>query len=117
MQMFYLLLQGQLEVAQLDLADLSSIQQFARHLKSQPSVDILICNAGIMACPKSYTKNGFEMQIGTNHFGHFALTDLLMDKFKQQVTLSYACFVHLWAHFAVCKQLSMHYSKCMSISS
>ena len=80
-----LLLQGHIEVSQLDLADLSSVHNLAKQLSSEPSIDLLFLNAGVMACPQSYTKNGFEMQIGTNHFGHFELTHLLMDKFRQQV--------------------------------
>jgi NAD(P)-dependent dehydrogenase (short-subunit alcohol dehydrogenase family) len=80
-----LLLQGHVEVSQLDLADLSSVHRLAKQLSSEPSIDVLFLNAGVMACPQSYTKNGFEMQIGTNHFGHFELTHLLMDKFRQQV--------------------------------
>lgn len=77
--------QGAVEVAQLDLADLSSIHQLVKQLNSEPNLDFLFLNAGVMACPQSYTKNGFEMQVGTNHFGHFELTRSLMDKLKQQV--------------------------------
>ena len=80
-----LLLQGHIEVSQLDLADLSSVHRLAKQLSSEPSIDLLFLNAGVMACPQSYTKNGFEMQVGTNHFGHFELTRLLMDKFREQV--------------------------------
>lgn len=79
-------MQGPVEVAQLDLADLASVHQLAKQLSSEPSLDFLFLNAGVMACPQSYTKNGFEMQVGTNHFGHFELTRLLMDKLKQQVS-------------------------------
>lgn len=77
--------QGAVEVVQLDLADLSSIHQLAQQLNNGPALDFLFLNAGVMACPQSYTKNGFEMQVGTNHFGHFELTRSLMDKLKQQV--------------------------------
>ena len=78
--------QGQVEVAQLDLADLGSVRQLAKHLAAKPSVDVLVLNAGIMACPKTYTNNGFEMQVGTNHFGHFELVNLMRDKLLQQVS-------------------------------
>lgn len=81
--------QGAVEVAQLDLADLSSVHQLAKQLNDGPALDFLFLNAGVMACPQSYTKNGFEMQVGTNHFGHFELTRCLMDKLKQQVRFAF----------------------------
>jgi NAD(P)-dependent dehydrogenase (short-subunit alcohol dehydrogenase family) len=59
----------------LDLADLSSVKSFAKEF-TKP-VDVLILNAGVMATPFSLTKDGFEMQMGTNHLGHFALAGLL----------------------------------------
>lgn len=68
---------------QLDLASLDSIRNFSKkfhELESQ--LHILVNNAGVMACPKSLTKDGFEMQIGTNHLGHFLLTNLLLDLLK-----------------------------------
>jgi NAD(P)-dependent dehydrogenase (short-subunit alcohol dehydrogenase family) len=68
---------------QLDLASLDSVREFSRkfhELESQ--LHILINNAGVMACPKALTKDGFEMQLGTNHLGHFLLTNLLLDLLK-----------------------------------
>merc|ERR1719150_1375873 len=50
---------------------------------SLDKIDILINNAGIMACPQMKTKDGFEMQLGTNHIGHFLLTNLLMPQLKK----------------------------------
>lgn len=71
--------QAQVEVMQLDLADLSSIRRFAREMTLRyPRLDILCNNAGVMALPFQKTRDGFEMQIGTNHLGTFALTGLLM---------------------------------------
>lgn len=68
---------------ELDLASLESIQRFSREFLSlEPKLHILINNAGVMACPRSLTKDGFEMQLGTNHLGHFLLTDLLLDRLK-----------------------------------
>ena len=62
-----------------DLADLSSIRTYAENfLQDQAPIDVLINNAGVMACPFMTTKDGFEMQFGTNHLGHFLLTNLLM---------------------------------------
>jgi NAD(P)-dependent dehydrogenase (short-subunit alcohol dehydrogenase family) len=63
-----------------DLANTESIITFANGLKSQfPKIDILLNNAGIMAVPYSTTKEGYEMQLGVNHLGHFRLTALLFD--------------------------------------
>ena len=58
-----------MEVAQLDLADLASVARFEAKLEAEPRLDTLVCNAGVMMCPFQHTKDGFEMQIGTNHFG------------------------------------------------
>ena len=70
---------AQIFVEELDLADLSNVEAFATRLKkSHQHVDILINNAGVMIPPQSTTKDGFELQIGTNHFGHFALTSHMM---------------------------------------
>ena len=63
----------------LDLADLANVRSFADGIQaSYPSVDLLINNAGVMAIPRQETKDGFEMQFGTNHLGHFALAGLLL---------------------------------------
>ena len=59
-------------MVQLDLADLSSCAKVSAQLAAEPRLDLLVLNAGVMACPQSYTKDGFEMQIGTNHFGALA---------------------------------------------
>ncbi|MFC2134379.1 oxidoreductase [Bacteroidota bacterium] len=68
------------QVMQLDLADLDSVKQFADKFKSQFSkLDLLINNAGVMIPPYSKTNDGFELQMGTNHMGHFALTGHLLD--------------------------------------
>ena len=68
---------------QLDLASLTSVRRFSEHvLKEEPRIDILINNAGIMACPYWKTEDGFEMQFGVNHLGHFLLTNLLLDRLK-----------------------------------
>lgn len=69
-----------LKLKQLDLADLSSVRTFAEEVsKEYKRIDLLINNAGLMAIPYRKTAEGFEMQFGVNHLGHFALTGLLID--------------------------------------
>lgn len=75
-------IRGDVEVRQLDLQDLSSVRRFADGVDS---ADVLINNAGIMAAPYALTVDGFESQIGTNHLGHFALTNLLLPKLSDRV--------------------------------
>src|SRR5262249_31383142 len=66
---------------ELDLTSLKSIRAAAEQLRSEHDrIDLLINNAGVMWTPKSTTKDGFELQFGTNHLGHFAFTGLLLDK-------------------------------------
>jgi NAD(P)-dependent dehydrogenase (short-subunit alcohol dehydrogenase family) len=72
---------AQLEVAALDLADLASVESFAEAFRSggeHDGLDLLINNAGVMAPPRRETKDGFELQLGTNVLGHFALTGRLI---------------------------------------
>ena len=52
-------------------------------LLQEEKIDILVNNAGVMACPKTLTEDGLEMQIGTNHFGHFLLTEMLLPLVKK----------------------------------
>ncbi|VWB35554.1 putative short-chain dehydrogenase [Burkholderia pseudomultivorans] len=70
---------ARVEVEPLDLADLASIQRFAAEVADRHGrVDILCNNAGVMFLPLRHTRDGFEMQFGTNHLGHFALTGHLL---------------------------------------
>ncbi|MEZ5279177.1 MAG: SDR family NAD(P)-dependent oxidoreductase [Acidimicrobiales bacterium] len=72
---------AQLEVQQLDLASLESIRAAAAHVvNAHDRIDLLINNAGVMYTPQQKTADGFEMQFGTNHLGHFAWTGLLLNR-------------------------------------
>ena len=78
---------GSTEVRELDLADLASVRSFAEETEGE--IDVLVNNAGVMAVPQGRTADGFEMQIGTNFLGPFALTNLLLPKITDRVvTLS-----------------------------
>ncbi|BBY87103.1 SDR family NAD(P)-dependent oxidoreductase [Mycolicibacterium tokaiense] len=71
---------GAVSVQALDLTSLDSIRTAADQLKADhPKIDLLINNAGVMTTPKGTTQDGFDLQFGTNHLGHFALTGLLLD--------------------------------------
>ena len=71
---------GNLALQRLDLSSLSDIRSAAEQLGDQyPQIDLLINNAGVMYPPKGNTADGFELQFGTNHLGHFALTALLLE--------------------------------------
>ncbi len=74
---------GALELIELDLASLASVRACADALvKAGEQLDVVIANAGVMACPKSTTKDGFETQFGTNHLGHFVFVNRIVSLFK-----------------------------------
>ncbi|XP_005935464.1 retinol dehydrogenase 14b [Haplochromis burtoni] len=74
---------GEVVIKHLDLASLRSIRNFCEEVTQEESqVDVLINNAGIYQCPYTKTDEGFEMQLGVNHLGHFLLTHLLLDLLK-----------------------------------
>jgi len=74
---------GECEVRRLDLASLASVHEFADGCGGE--IDILINNAGVMIPPLTRTADGFELQFGTNHLGHFALTNLLLEQITGRV--------------------------------
>jgi NAD(P)-dependent dehydrogenase (short-subunit alcohol dehydrogenase family) len=83
-------IKGTITVRQLDLSDFASIKTLGTALaKEYPKIDILINNAGIMACPLSRTKQGFEQQLGVNHIGHFYLDSFLLPSLKAGGTPEY----------------------------
>ncbi|MEU6546573.1 SDR family NAD(P)-dependent oxidoreductase [Streptomyces sp. NPDC046859] len=74
-------IRGDVTVQALDLTSLDSVRAAAADLRAaHPHIDLLINNAGVMYTPKKTTADGFELQFGTNHLGHFALTGLLLDR-------------------------------------
>ncbi|XP_049954636.1 retinol dehydrogenase 13-like isoform X2 [Schistocerca serialis cubense] len=74
---------GEVRVQRLDLSSLTSVRDCARRLLEQhPNIHLLINNAGVMACPRSLTEDGFEMQLGVNHLGHFLFTCLLLPRLR-----------------------------------
>ncbi|KAK7881305.1 hypothetical protein WMY93_029714 [Mugilogobius chulae] len=89
-----------LVIRKLDLSDTKSIRAFAEIInKEEKQVNILINNAGIMMCPYSKTADGFEMQLGVNHLGHFLLTYLLLDLIKRSAPsriVVVASVAHTW---------------------
>jgi NAD(P)-dependent dehydrogenase (short-subunit alcohol dehydrogenase family) len=74
---------GDCEVRRLDLADLASVRAFAESWQGE--LGVLINNAGVMRTPEKRTTDGFELQMGTNHLGHFALTNLLLPHLTDRV--------------------------------
>jgi NAD(P)-dependent dehydrogenase (short-subunit alcohol dehydrogenase family) len=74
---------GSLSVQRLDLASLASVRAAAEEMDSYGRIDLLVNNAGVMATPYRVTEDGFELQMGTNHLGHFALTGLLLPLLRE----------------------------------
>lgn len=74
---------AKVELMELDLSKLVSVREFAKNFNQKfDKLDVLVNNAGIMQPPYTVTEDGFELQIGVNHFGHYVLTGLLLDKLK-----------------------------------
>ncbi|MBR7826740.1 SDR family NAD(P)-dependent oxidoreductase [Actinospica sp. MGRD01-02] len=84
---------GSTEVRRVDLADLSSVRAFAAEWDGE--ISVLINNAGIMMVPEGRTADGFERQFGTNHLGHFALTNLLLPQITDRV-VTLSSRAHQW---------------------
>ncbi|KAM9798636.1 retinol dehydrogenase 14b [Neosynchiropus ocellatus] len=75
---------GEVVIKHLDLASLKSVRKFCEEIQEEePKVDVLVNNAGLYQCPYTKTEEGFEMQLGVNHLGHFLLTHLLLDLLKK----------------------------------
>jgi NAD(P)-dependent dehydrogenase (short-subunit alcohol dehydrogenase family) len=73
---------AKIECKYCDFSSFAAIKQFVAELESEPQIDILINNAGVMMLPFNKTVDGFETHFGNNYLGHFMLTMLLLDKLK-----------------------------------
>lgn len=74
---------GKIVVVKCDLSSLKSVRECAKQiLDTEPQINILVNNAGVMMCPKGETDDGFEIQFGTNHLAHFLLTMLLLPRIR-----------------------------------
>jgi NAD(P)-dependent dehydrogenase (short-subunit alcohol dehydrogenase family) len=93
---------SKIEVEYLDLGDLDVIRQFAQQInKKLTKLDLLVNNAALMISPLTRTKQGFELQFGTNHLGHFLLTNLLLDLLKKTNKSRIVCvssIAHTWCN-------------------
>ncbi|XP_078515673.1 retinol dehydrogenase 12-like [Lissotriton helveticus] len=102
----------QVVVRKLDLADTKSIREFVENiLKEEQHIHILINNAGVMMCPYSKTVDGFEMQLGVNHLGHFLLTYLLLDTLKNSTPARIVNVSSLAHHFGKIRFEDIHCEK------
>ena len=96
----------------LDLSSLKSVREFAKEFLSRYSkLNILINNAGIALCPYSKTEDGFEMQIGTNNFGHFVLTNLLLKALKESAPSRVVTVSSVGHHFGKMDFEDINYEK------
>ena len=95
------------EVAHLDLASLKSVRKCAETLvEKEDKIDILINNAGVMVCPNWKTEDGFDMQMGTNHFGHFLFTELLMPLLRKcAASGEHPRYIFTYSPFSRCSSL------------
>ncbi|MEA2002537.1 MAG: oxidoreductase [Actinomycetota bacterium] len=92
---------AKLDMRKLDLASLESVRSFAASvLADHEAIDLLVNNAGVMATPHEFTADGFELQFGTNHLGHFALTSLLLPGLMKGQTSRVVTVTSTARHFA-----------------
>jgi NAD(P)-dependent dehydrogenase (short-subunit alcohol dehydrogenase family) len=99
----------------LDLSSLSSVRAFAERFASQHArLDVLVNNAGVMALPYQKTADGFEMQLGTNHLGHFALTGLLFDRLAAAPGARVVTVASVAHHFGAVRFADLHGEKSYS---
>ena len=98
-------------VKKLDLASLQSVRDCAKELEeSEEKIDYLINNAGVMTCPEWKTEDGYEMQFGTNHLGHFLLTNLLTPLLQK------SGFNRHNARVVIVSSLAHQYGRCFGLT-
>jgi len=97
-------------VLELDLADLESVKRFAQNITdSNVQVDMLICNAGVMACPEKRVGPGWESQFATNHIGHYVLTNLIWDSLNDGARV--VCVSSAGHHISPIRWDDIHFEK------
>ena len=103
----------QIKYFHIDLSSLQSINDFVDQLDVE-NIDILINNAGVMNCPNWKTEDGFDMQLGTNHLGHFLLTELLMPLLKESAATGFhpRCIIHLSICCCLIQNLQLSLQDC-----
>ena len=102
-------LRGSTEILELDLASLTSVRRAAAtFLETHDRLDALVNNAGVMAPPYGKTRDGFEMQFGTNHLGHFLLTECLLDMLKASAPSRIVCLSSV-AHVPRGSEVTIHF--------
>lgn len=96
---------GSVEVMALDLGSLASVRRFAAEFRAKHArLDGLVNNAGVMNTPRGRTEDGFETQLGTNHLGHFLLTELLLDTLRASAPSRVVCVASV-AHVGMRKEV------------
>jgi len=99
-----------LESMRLDLASLESVRQFAAtFLAAHSRLDALINNAGVMNTPQKKTADGFELQLGVNHLGHFLLTELMLDVLKKSAPSRIICLSSCYHDKAMGREGHIHF--------
>ena len=99
-------------VEELELGSLASIRAFAeRVLAKHPRIDLLINNAGVMACPQGKTQDGFELQFGSNHIGHFLMTCLLVPALRRGTGTRVVCLSSRGHHIAPVDFDDIHFER------
>ena len=97
-------------VKELDLSDLESVKRFSDNIvSSKVRVDMLICNAGIMACPETRVGSGWEAQFATNHIGHYVLTNLIWDTLNPGARI--VCVSSAGHHLSPIRWDDIHFAK------